>query len=140
MDTSLTYLNSKIDNKEHIDGELEEVAIIGNLEYRGNKYIGKEYTKINGKYVNIGIKTNKDLVAVSAIGKFGYRRSLIEAKKGIWLSTAQYIWSEELKKYLPVSYPIGINQCGVIKFKGEDSKGNKYETSEVKIIPDLVTE
>lgn len=140
LDISWKSLNSRVDNKEHIEGEVKEVKVIKHLEYRDNYYIGKEYTNINGKYVNIGIITNKDLVSVSAVGKFGYNRSLIEAQKGIWVSTPQYIWSEELKKYQPISYPIGINQCGVIKFKGEDSKGNKYETPEIKIIPDLVTE
>lgn len=140
LDVIWKDLNSNVMEKESIDSEVESVNVAGNLDYIENQYVGKEYTKINGNYVTLGIKTDKNLISVSAVGKFGYNRNLIKVEDGIWLTTAQYLWSEEFKSYKPISYPLGINQCGVIKFQGEDDKGNKYSTPEVKILPSLVTE
>lgn len=129
-----------INDYEYKDAILEDARIVKKIDYIENEYVSFEYTMVNNNYGTIGISTNKELKSVYATGKFGYKRELKEVYKGLWISFPQYVWSEELKSYQAISYPIGINQCGTIKFEGEDSNGNRFETQVLKIKPSLITE
>ncbi|MEG1410844.1 MAG: hypothetical protein RSD36_13485 [Terrisporobacter sp.] len=132
--------NNTVHDQEYMDGIFENAEIVSKVDYIENQYVAYEYTKINNNYGTIGISTNKELKSLYAIGKFGYKRELKEVCKGLWISFPHYSWSEELKSYQAISYPIGINQCGTIKFEGEDINGNRFETQELKIKPSLITE
>lgn len=129
--------NLKQDLNHKPSGEIE---VIKNLEYKDGTYIAKEYSRYDGEYMVIGVESQLELESVYAIGKFGYKRKLVEIKKGIWVSCAEYIWDESKKEYELLSPPIGINQCGIIRFQGVLKNGKIVMSDEVKIISSLLTE
>lgn len=116
------------------------IDVIKSLEYKDGMYIAKEYSRCDGKYIVIGIESQLELESVYAIGKFGYKRELVEIKKGIWIPCSEYIWDESKKEYELLSPPIGINQCGTIRFQGILKNGKIVMSDEVKIISSLLTE
>ena len=131
----------KCNNGEELeDRPSDKISIVKELEYQNGMYIGKEYTTHDKGYLTVGVQPDKNIKSVKAIGKLGYSRNLIEIEKGVWITCPQYIWNNDTNSYDLVSPPLGINQCGIIKFEAILENGSRIISDEVKIISTIMTD